>query len=374
MAECDAGPRAQPSRLLVSLTTVPSRVDLVERVVHALSTQSRVPDRILVVAPRGMKAWRKMWRDASNETRMAQVVHEQQEQERAARARLLQLSNRSRVEWLMPLTVLQPTVDHGPVMKLLGALQYLSYRTPAERDATLIMTVDDDTVYPPWACERMHSWADRCPGAVVAYAGAHYAGMPSRVEDFARGQKFLDGHTLGAYPGGKHRQGAPCTLRQVNYLLGWAGVGYRASFFRREFMGEEHLAWLTQDVGCESGCKASSAWLDDQYISGHLNKEGVPIYLLPFPQHRWRMLATGSAARSSKNQTHLALQTAWMLRHFAGTGDAAWSLPIATKCTADCAALEPADQLRLCRGGNASHGSARASWADAKPKAKPKQA
>ena len=336
-ARCSIQPRGESSRLLVSMTTVPTRVELVEKVLASVARQTRVPDHVLIVAPLGMAAWRRMWRSA---VKSVEVENEQRTQERLARLRLLQLSNKSLAQWGLPVTVTQPHVDHGPVMKLIGALQYLQYRPPTERNATVIMTIDDDLIYPNWACSNLLQWADRCPSAVVAYTGAHYAGMPQAPEEYARAQKFLDGRTLGAYPSGRHRQAPPCTVRQVNYILGWAGVGYRPSFFTSEFTDVSHLAWLAADVRCEEGCSASSAWLDDQYISGHLNKEGVPMYLLPFPTHdSWRFLSHGSAARSSKNRTHLWLQTAWMLMRFAGTGEEAWSLPRAHLCTSDCAKI-----------------------------------
>ena len=238
------------------------------------------------------------------------VESEQRAQEHSARARLLQMGNQSMGRWGLHVTVTQPEVDHGPVMKLLGALQYLQDHGSAEdRRTTVIMTIDDDFIYPKWACYNLLRWADRCPSAVVAYAGAHYAGMPRAPEDFAPKQRFLDRRTLGAYPSGRHLQAPPCTLRQVNYILGWAGVGYRYSFFKSEFMDASHLTWLTTDVRCEKRCRSSSAWLDDQYISGHLNKEAVPMYLLPFPKNdRWRFISKGSVARSSKNHTQAAMR------------------------------------------------------------------
>ena len=342
-ARCDSEPRGEASRLLVSMTTVPTRVESVEQVIASLTAQTRVPDHTLIVAPDDMQAWRRMWRSKTNSEA---VETEQRKQERSARARLLRLSNHSMVTWGLRLTVTQPKVDHGPIMKLLGALQYMQdHATAEERRTTVIMTIDDDFIYPKWACSNLLRWADRCPSAVVAYAGAHYAGMPQAPEDFKANQKFLDRGTLGAYPAGRHHLAPPCTLRQVNYILGWAGVGYRPSFFTSEFMGD--LAWLKTDV--VGGRRSSSAWLDDQYISGHLNKEAVPLYLLPFPKDgRWRFISKGSAARSSKNHTHLMMQTAAMLMRFAGTGDEAWNLPVTHRCTTDCAKISKSLVPRHC--------------------------
>ena len=125
------------------------------------------------------------------------------------------------------------------------------------------------------------------------------------------------------------------------------------AFFVVVYSDVSHLAWPAADVRCKEGCSASSAWLDDQYISGHLNKEGVPMYLLPFPTHdSWRFLSHGSAARSSKNRTHLWLQTAWMLMRFAGTGEEAWSLPRAHLCTSDCAKTSRNKVPKHCAGAN----------------------
>ena len=188
----------------------------------------------------------------------------------------------------------------------------------------------------------MLSWAERCPRVAFAHAGATYAGLPQSpdaIDDQFSPSQYVDGAPVGAAPGHRpHHPAPPCALRQVNYLLGWASAGYRFSFFEDGNLTDPaHLQWLQQDVGCLESCSKNSAWLDDQYISGHLNAAGVPIYLLPFPrQGRWHALSFHSEARQSRDRKHLGRQTAWMLMHFRGTGQEAWNLPVTHHCTPEC--------------------------------------
>ena len=67
----------------------------------------------------------------------------------------------------------------------------------------------------------------------VAHAGGDYHGLPNAPEDYARGQRYS---VYGTLPNTRrHVLPPPCTLRVVNYVLGWAGVAYRARFFDAAF-------------------------------------------------------------------------------------------------------------------------------------------
>uniref|UniRef100_M4BS43 Glycosyltransferase 2-like domain-containing protein n=1 Tax=Hyaloperonospora arabidopsidis (strain Emoy2) TaxID=559515 RepID=M4BS43_HYAAE len=110
-------PWRPPFRVVVSLTTTPNRLDKIMDSVRSLAAQSLRPDQIYVNIPEGQ-----MKRHPSRSYNETQIPSE-----------LISLA---------PLVRIHRCVDDGPATKLLGPLRL---ETNA---STLIITLDDDFVYP----------------------------------------------------------------------------------------------------------------------------------------------------------------------------------------------------------------------------------
>ena len=303
--------------LLVSIGTVPSRISLLVETVRQLKLQTRQPNETLLVLPTEFDAHGKPHAKkslANFESGLAKLLE--------SHAATREDGRRSR------LATWRVTVDYGPVMKLVGALQFLhEHPLPPEHAAhTLLVTLDDDMDYPSWLCENLVKYALRYPTATLAYAGGVYHGLPSAPDDYARGQRY---DVRGPLPNGhKHLANPSCTLRKVNYLLGWAGVIYRPSHFDDAFFAD--LAELA----------AICHWCDDQYISHHLNRRHVPILMPPLPLHaHFHVRSRMSAARNSPSTDKTRwMQTASLMMRFRGKGaDKEWSMPFSYVCLDGCA-------------------------------------
>ena len=121
---------ARPERLVVTLTTVPERMDRLAPVFRSLLDQTVAADRIILARP--------------------------------------EVSRRSgqpypRLDPPFPGVDVLDTTDEGPATKLLPALL-------AEPEAAIIV-VDDDVIYPADFLEQMLAWHRRLPGAAIGWRG-----------------------------------------------------------------------------------------------------------------------------------------------------------------------------------------------------------
>ena len=317
--------------LLVSVSSVPSRFNLLAQTLQELARQTRPPNDTVLVLPKAWEAWRRTWQPLKSSVRLDRLESDVEDGILRLLAGHSSTGGGAGRDYGRGgvLHAFRPAIDYGPVMKLVGALWFLREHPPRPEhiNRTFILTVDDDMDYPAWLLENLLSHALRYPSAAVAHAGGDYHGLPSAPEDFAQGQRYV---TYGPIPNGwRHRLSPPCTARKVNYILGWAGVVYRPEHFDQLFF--DGLADLA------STCH----WCDDQYISHHLNRRHVPILLppLPHPRDRFAVRSRESAARgTTKNNTALWMQTARLMMGFRGKGaDVEWNTKHSLICIDGCA-------------------------------------
>jgi hypothetical protein len=122
-------------RLIVSLTTIPSRIHRIKPVLNSLIDQDYPADAIWLVLPR--------------------------------------YSRREQVEYAIPeflqstraITIVRCETDWGPATKLIPALQR------EEQPDTLILAVDDDNIYPRDFVSTFLAWHRRHPDAALGYRG-----------------------------------------------------------------------------------------------------------------------------------------------------------------------------------------------------------
>ncbi|MDP3546557.1 MAG: glycosyltransferase family A protein [Phreatobacter sp.] len=123
-------PVSRPERLVISLTTVPERMDQLGPVLRSLLAQTEPADRIVLARPEVA------WRSGKPYPPFAPA---------------------------MPGIDVIAANDQGPATKLLPALL-------AEPDAA-ILVVDDDVIYPIDFVEQMLAWHRRLPHAAIGWRG-----------------------------------------------------------------------------------------------------------------------------------------------------------------------------------------------------------
>jgi hypothetical protein len=198
-----------PFRVVVSLTTTPSRLDKVMDSVRSLTKQSLQPDQIYVNIPEG--PMKRHPERSYDETEIP-----------------------SELEGLAPLVKVNRCVDDGPATKLLGALRL-------ESDAsTLVITLDDDFEYPPELVASLAWEAVAKPDDVLGVCGWgmlpmwHEVGVvPAYVPYFMR-------------PRGRY----------VDILQACCGNAYRRGFF--------------SDVEALADIPPVCVTVDDVWIAGYL--------------------------------------------------------------------------------------------------------
>lgn len=125
-----SAPPPRPERIVVSLTTVPDRMDKLAPVLRSLVDQTVPADRIVLARPEVS------WRSGKPYPPLDPPF---------------------------PGVDVLATKDHGPATKLLPALL-------AEPDAAIIV-VDDDIIYPVDFIEQMLAWHRRMPQAAIGFRG-----------------------------------------------------------------------------------------------------------------------------------------------------------------------------------------------------------
>lgn len=180
-----------PTRVVVSLSTVPSRLPYLQRAIDHLLNQTYPVDQIYLHLPNWSKRERRPY----------------------------------------PLPQLRPDPrlrvvrcqDYGPITKLYPVLQ-------EEQDPhTLIITVDDDIQYVPERIETLVRWAERFPDSAIGGTG------------------FIVGPWWWFY-GTVHR---PETPTPVSVLEGFSGCAYRRGFFSEDlidYTGAPDGAFYNDDV------------------------------------------------------------------------------------------------------------------------------
>jgi len=164
-------------RVVVSFTTVPSRIERISPMIRSIEAQTRKPDRFVLWLP----AWC-----------------------RKEGAHYPKPSWRARHD----LEVVECHRDWGPATKLMPTLE-------DEQDPdTLIVTVDDDVVYEPHAVEELEAAAQKRPRFAVGFMGCQ------------KGPAFIHAEKIQ-----RPRLG-------VVTLGGYRGVAYRRKFFDDEIFSE----------------------------------------------------------------------------------------------------------------------------------------
>lgn len=209
--------RRTNKRVIASLTTLPDRIHNLEPTIRCLLNQTRPPDEILLVVP---------------------DVSIRQEQPYAIPECLSQIPT---------LRILKSKTDWGPATKFIPVIQE---ELAAGRNDTLIMVIDDDRIYPGDSVETYLHYHAQLPNAALCFRGGP---MPKNF------YWFLPKLFLGS------RIREP---KRVAVITGCGSYLIQPRFF-------DSTLWNY------SGAPASAFYMDDIWISGHLDRRGVEKFAVP---------------------------------------------------------------------------------------------
>lgn len=206
-------------RTVVSLTTLPGRYEKLRRMLSSLAQQTLRPDAVYLGIPLRSKRLKVDYGELPRDI-------------------------------LDQVTLVRLKEDYGPVCKLIGALER---ETDAE---TLIVTLDDDVMYPADHLERMVRHAREHPQAAVAASGLILA--KSGLQVFGAYHSVCR-NRLFSFAIGKEG-------REIDVVYGFSGVCYRRGFFGEDV--EDCLLGLGRD-------NSALFMNDDVLLSGYLSARGV---------------------------------------------------------------------------------------------------
>jgi hypothetical protein len=228
-------------RVVVGLTTIPSRVQYLLPVVSALRDQTRVPDAIYVTVSK----------TSSKEGGISYPLRKISRVLKKAAGRLG--------------SVLVLDEDYGPLTKLVG--MWMHERSPR----TLLITADDDQLYSRTFVETLLNGAERHPGAAVCLCG-HVLGKPPFVWGFRCSRHDDNPAVRAVYL-------KPDT--RVTVVSGWCGCAYP-----RGVLGEE-LPQRLERFRTGANRLPLLNRHDDLYISSWLFLRGVEKYVVAYEgKHR----------------------------------------------------------------------------------------
>lgn len=232
--ELDRRWAADPARsdIVISLTTIPSRIDVIDDTLKSLLDQRRRPARIVLNVPRESLRERRAYDVPERLKRLASVE-------------------------------IRPCDDLGPATKSIPALLAGQADQP-------VLVVDDDRIYPPGLVAEFERWAGMRPDAALTAAGWV---VP---EDLTDRPTTLKSNLL-MLPPAPLRGTRLKTPQPVDIVMGVMGYLVRPRFFDpaelTDFSGPEALRFV-DDVRTSALCRAE--------------RLVIPVARLGFlPKRRW---------------------------------------------------------------------------------------
>jgi len=223
------------SRTVISLTTIPARLQELEPTLESLMKQTIQPDRVYLCLPHSSVRFPEEKYEVPPWLRTFQQRH-------GHRFCLLRCE------------------DHGPLTKLLPVLQQ---ETAPD---TLLILADDDQTYHPRALERLYMQSVQHPSVAWGYRGLRWTPAGDSAYERSNERGGTDTYVLGDWSVDLLKA-ASYASQVVDVLETYSGVVYRRCMFD---------AVQLSDVPLEHPCW----YCDDLWIAHHLKQRGVPRLLL----------------------------------------------------------------------------------------------
>lgn len=218
-------PEQKQTEIWISLTTIPSRLSTLPRTLASLKNQTLPADRINLCIPRFCKKENKPYElpaEILNDPKISIVYCEK---------------------------------DYGPSTKLLGSL---SIKSDPE---TIIITVDDDVIYPTDLIEKLVRRSEMHPNAAIGFCGWNVKDLLDGREQFYNNLVHED------------RRNDLSFMTRVDVLEGFRGI-----LTKRKFWDETVFDYSKAPKG--------AFYVDDVWISGHLEKRDVPRLAFKYDENR----------------------------------------------------------------------------------------
>lgn len=204
--------------IVVSLTTIPSRLSLIQPVIDSILAQSVSPDIIELYIPR---VYRRIELGVVNESDFPQRCK-----------------------------VMRCDVDYGPATKIVPALE--KYK---DKQDVVLIYCDDDRLYERRWIERLLEGSKRHPGACIAEQGFKVSDREAGITNRPSYKPSILKKLKDIF----FRRSQPT---QVDVAEGYGGVLVRPSFFDSSVKTIPDVFWAVDDI----------------WLSGKLAEAGVPIY------------------------------------------------------------------------------------------------
>lgn len=214
--------RMSSVRLVYCLTTIPSRLGNLPRVLDSALAQTRLPDQIYLTIPA--------------RTRKGDPYPD-----------LAPLYDflKTHIRGFL-VTILRPAVDHGPIMKMLAVL---GVETNPD---TALLIGDDDRMLAPWVFETFLSYYLQYPGSALSCSGMIYGKWPAILEVVTSEDS--------------------AEVREVDWLQGTDGI-----LIPRKYLFRERLLDYSQ-VPLE--LQKTFQQNDDHWLAYQLHKQGVSLRVI----------------------------------------------------------------------------------------------
>lgn len=214
------------ARTVVTYTTLPDRYDLLYQSLLSIHKQTHRVDRIYLTVPAHVSRLNKEYPPLPDKIQeLCQVLH--------------------------------IDTDYGPVTKLYGALMM------EEDPDTIIISCDDDVIYPPTLVEVLVTHHTRCPNTAICGTGAllghgvYFLSLISSLTVQVSFTNWISGFAI------------PPTGRNVDLVFGVGGVLYLRKFFPPpSTLYDNFLMYTAMDVSIFHN--------DDILISGYLAYHNIP--------------------------------------------------------------------------------------------------
>ena len=190
-------PTTKKPRIVVSFSTLPSRVNNIPKVVNSILQNTIIPDIIYINIPKFSKRENKEY-----------VINEN----------LIDKSKMNKVKFNFI------TTDYGPVTKLYPTL--LNETDPE----TIIICIDDDKEYDPWTIEHLLNASEYFKNSCICVSGWNYINL----------KLFALPITINI----------PNYVKKVNILQCYNGVLYKRKFFQEDFKNYLNITtcFTTDDI------------------------------------------------------------------------------------------------------------------------------
>ncbi len=209
-------PESAMADITVSLSTIPSRIEKIYPALKSLMDQTMPPRRIYLAIP-----------PFSIREKKAYLIPEA-------------LRNCTAIQ------IIDARKDWGPATKLIPALCH-----PSTKPDDIILTADDDNIYPEEFVETFWRYSQKLPNAALSLRGAPMS-------------KSLRWKDCRAFKGTAISQPAA-----VEIITGCGGILVKSKFFAADFFDYDQAP-------------AQAFFVDDIWVSGNLAKNGIPRYVIPF--------------------------------------------------------------------------------------------